>query len=448
MPPAADVDTVAAVATSAGRSGIGIVRITGPRAELIAERLTGLRPKERVAQIAVFKDVEGQQIDSGIQLFFRRPKSYTGEDVLELHGHGNPILLAELVKRCCELGARVAEPGEFTKRAFLNGKLDLAQAEAVSSLIESQSLAAARGAMRSMAGEFSGVARGLGRQIISVRAQIEARLDFPEDELDLGEMRELVAEIRAIGRQVESLLVNARKGRMLVHGARVSLLGRPNVGKSSLMNRLARADVAIVTPIPGTTRDALRETIQLTGISILLSDTAGVRETEDLVERLGVERALGEAKAADLVLIVTDAAEGFSDGDLAIPQEIPDGVPYIWVANKIDLVRDRSQPEIPTAAPGVGVSAVTGEGIDTLEQEILKRLGCLEMDAGVFSARERHLIALTSVLSAVASAGQCNSLEIMAEELRAAGEALGELVGDVSSDELLGEIFSRFCIGK
>jgi tRNA modification GTPase len=407
-----------------------------------------LSPKERVAQVAIFKDVEGQQIDSGILLFFRQPKSYTGEDVLELHGHGNPILLAELVKRCCELGARVAEPGEFTKRAFLNGKLDLAQAEAVSSLIESQSLAAARGAMRSMAGEFSGVARTLGQQIISVRAQIEARLDFPEEELDLAEMGELVADIEAIGRQVESLLLNAHKGRLLVNGARVSLLGRPNVGKSSLMNRLARADVAIVTPIPGTTRDALRETIQLSGIPILLSDTAGVRDTVDPVERLGVERALGEAKAADLVLIVTDAAEGQSNQDSAIPQEIPAGVPYIWVTNKIDLVRDRRKLESLATEPCVRVSAVTGEGIEALEHEMLKRLGCLEMDGGVFSARERHMAALKSVMIAVASASQCNSLEIMAEELRTAGKALSELVGDVSSDVLLGEIFSRFCIGK
>jgi tRNA modification GTPase len=448
MLPAHEGDTIAAVSTASGRSGIGIVRVSGALSGAIARGVLGLIPKPRLATWAKFCDGKGQELDSGLALWFCGPSSYTGEDLLELHGHGNPVLLAALLRYCCELGARQAQPGEFTKRAFLNGKLDLAQAEGVSALIEAKSLSAARGALRSLSGEFSERVRGLKDQLVDLRARIEASLDFPEEDLDLDLHQVISERLRQVSSDVGDILTGASKGKLLTDGVKVTLLGRPNVGKSSIMNRLAKEDVAIVTEIPGTTRDALRESVQIGELPVLLTDTAGIRETDDVVEKLGVGRALDEMDSADLVLIVTDASRGIEQVDVELAERVPIGKSVIWVQNKIDLLAHRSSSGEFLNHPVVGISAKTGFGFETLEQAILDGLGCADLDEGVFSARERHLSALRQVLHSVQSALCLQNLELVADDLRRAQLALGAIVGEITSDDLLGEIFSRFCIGK
>jgi tRNA modification GTPase len=441
MPSADPNDTIAAVATPAGRGGIGIVRVSGPSAPDIARSLTGRKPEPGKVMVCAFRDARGELLDEGIALYFKAPRSYTGEDVLELHGHGGPVVMQTLLGAVLDAGARLAEPGEYTRRAFLNGRLDLAQAEAVTDLIDAASREAARSALRSLAGEFSAALGALGAGLTELRALTEATLDFPEEELDPLYRADAEAHLARLRAALEDVLAKSRQGSLLRSGVQVVLAGRPNVGKSSLLNRLAGEERAIVTPVPGTTRDALREPVQIEGVPILLVDTAGLRESRDEVERLGMERTERELARADVVLVVLEAGR-----PQAPDQPLPEGARQIRVLNKIDLLRD--------AAPGqsgdeVRVSAKTGAGLDALRAAILEAAGWQARGESVFLARERHLRALGRARKHLeAAAGLANRWELFAEELRLAQEALGEITGRVSADDLLGEIFSRFCIGK
>jgi tRNA modification GTPase len=432
-------DTIAAVATPAGRGGIGIVRLSGPAVPRIAADLIGRLPAARRATLARFADARGQVIDEGIALYFPAPHSYTGEEVLELHGHGGPVVMQMLLAACVDAGARLAEPGEFTRRAFLEGRLDLAQAEAVADLIDAASQEAARSALRSLSGEFSAAIEALRGELVELRALTEAQLDFPEEELDEVQRDDAAQRLARVRSALDDVLARSRQGSLLRSGVHAVLAGRPNVGKSSLLNRLAGEERAIVTAIPGTTRDALREPIQIEGLAVLLVDTAGLRASLDEVERLGVARTQRELERADVVLAVHDLA---ADSDPL--DTIPPGVTRIDVYNKVDLRPDFTPP------PGaVAVSAKTGAGMDELRQKILRGAGWSATGESVFLARERHLRALTAagihLGRAVAEQGRW---ELFAEELRLAQEELSKITGAYTADDLLGEIFSRFCIGK
>lgn len=432
-------DTIAAIATPAGRGGIGIVRVSGERVPLIAVALAGALPAPRVATRAPFKDARGEALDEGIVLYFPAPHSYTGEAVLELQGHGGPVVMAALLQACVDCGARLAEPGEFTRRAFLEGKLDLAQAEAVADLIDAASREAARSALRSLSGEFSGAVDALAAQLVEARALLEAMLDFPEEELDALQRRDLAARLARLRSGLEALIVRSRRGNLLRRGVHVVLAGRPNVGKSSILNRLAGEERAIVTPIAGTTRDSLREPIELEGVPLVIVDTAGLRAAADAVERLGVERTRQELSRADLVLAIYEA--GADEVGLA---DLPQAAARIDVFNKTDLA-----PGFVPPAGAVGVSARTGAGIEALGKRILEAAGWSSTGEDVFLARERHLRGLEAARRHVeAAADELARWELAAEELRLAQRALGVLVGEFSADDLLGEIFSRFCIGK
>jgi len=427
-------DTIAAVATAPGRGGIGVVRVSGPAARAIALQILGKLPTPRHALHARFLD-----IDEGVALYYAAPHSYTGEDVLELQGHGGPVVMQALLGVCLDAGARLAEPGEFTRRAFLEGKLDLAQAEAVADLIDATSREAARSAMRSLAGEFSSHIAQLGSQLVELRALTEAMLDFPEEEVDRLHRDDAAARLARTRAALEDLLAKSRQGSLLRAGIHAVIVGRPNVGKSSLLNRLAGEERAIVTPVAGTTRDALREPIQIEGVPLTLVDTAGLRSSSDLVERLGIERTHRELGQADLVLAVVEAG-GAED---RLP-EAPEGVRVIRIYNKVDLA-----PGFVVPAGGVAVSAKTGAGLDALRRAILEAVGWTATGESVFLARERHVRALEAAGRHLEAAGaQLPRWELFAEELRLAQAALGGITGRFSADDLLGEIFSRFCIGK
>jgi tRNA modification GTPase len=441
MPSAEVPDTIAAVATPAGRGGIGIVRVSGPRVPDIAQALIGRLPRPRQALHCSFRDARGERVDEGIALYFEAPHSYTGEPVLELQGHGGPVVMHALLAAALDAGARLAEPGEYTRRAFLNGRIDLAQAEAVADLIDAASREAARCALRSLSGEFSATIEALVAALTELRALTEALLDFPEEELDPLHRSDAATRLAQLRAALEDVLAKSRQGSLLRTGIHVVLAGRPNVGKSSLLNRLAGEERAIVTPIPGTTRDALREPIQIEGVPLVVVDTAGLRASRDEVERLGIDRTRREMARADLVLVVLEATS-----PEAPEGELPADVTRIRVINKIDL--------LPGAAAGrrgdeVLVSAKTGAGLDALRATILEAAGWQGRGESVFLARERHLRALrTAQAHLAAAAGQQDRWEFFAEELRLAQEALGEISGRVSADDLLGEIFARFCIGK
>jgi tRNA modification GTPase len=434
-------DTIAALATPPGRGGIGIVRVSGPSVPAIAAALLGKLPQARQALLSAFRDAHGEQVDEGIALYFPAPHSYTGEAVLELQGHGGPVVAHAVLRAVLDAGARLAEPGEYTRRAFLNGKLDLAQAEAVADLIDAASREAARSALRSLAGEFSAALGDLVAQLTELRALTEAMLDFPEEEVDGLHREDAQARLERLRRALVAVLEKSRQGSLLRAGIHVVLAGRPNVGKSSLLNRLAGEERAIVTAVPGTTRDALRESIQIEGVPVVLVDTAGLRDSQDEVERIGMARTRSELQRADIVLVVLEA------GILEEPAgPLPAAASRITVVNKIDLVAD--------AAPGrqgdtVHVSAKTGAGLEALRQALLDAAGWSARGETVFLARERHLRALQAahghLEAAVAQQGQW---EFLAEELRFAQDALGTITGRVSADDLLGEIFARFCIGK
>jgi tRNA modification GTPase len=458
VPDSRRTDTIAAVATAPGRGGIGVVRVSGSGLLPFAAALTG-RVSESIlprrAAVADFLAADGIPIDRGILLHFAAPHSFTGEDVLELQGHGGPVVMQLLLARCVELGARLAEPGEFTRRAFLNDKLDLAQAEAVADLIEASTAQAARSALRSLSGEFSRAIHALVEGLVELRALIEATLDFPEEEIEAEALLRQIdarARLARLRDDLDALLGRARQGALLRSGLAVVLAGLPNVGKSSLLNHLAGEERAIVTEIAGTTRDALRETIQVEGIPLHIIDTAGLRETEDAVERIGIERTWREIECADVVLQIVDARTGITPADHAIAARLPAGIERVVVENKCDLA---GQPAARFEDQGHGgqvhlrLSARTGEGMPLLHDELLRIAGWHGHGEDVVLARTRHLEALALAAERLALAGeQIGRIELCAEELRLAQAALGGITGDFSSDDLLGEIFSRFCIGK
>ncbi len=442
-------DTIAAIATAPGRGGIGVVRISGSGLAALAEAICGGLPPPRQAAFRSFCDAAGQPIDEGLVLHFAAPASFTGEDVIELQGHGGPVVLQLLLQRCLELGARLAEPGEFTKRAFLNGKLDLAQAEGVADLIEASTAAAARSALRSLSGQFSEEVHRIVDRLIDLRMLVEATLDFPEEEVEFLETGRALPRLQAIDEQLQALLERARQGALLRSGLNVVLVGEPNVGKSSLLNQLTGEDRAIVTDIAGTTRDALRETIQLEGIPLHIIDTAGLRETDDRVEQIGIERSWREIERADVILHLLEAGQPLAAEASAIDARLPTGVERIRVLNKIDL---HGFPPARNEADGqlsIQLSARSGAGIDLLRSELLRVAGWHAHGEDLILARERHLLALRRALGHVQTAAETSfALELFAEELRLAQEALSEITGEFSADDLLGVIFSRFCIGK
>lgn len=444
-----DTEVIAAIATAPGRGGIGVVRVSGCRLLDFAERLTGRIPLPRRATMADFRAANGAVIDRGILLYFPSPHSFTGEDVLELQGHGGPVVMQELLGRCLELGARLAEPGEFTRRAFLNDKLDLAQAEAVADLIEASTAQAARSALRSLSGEFSRQVHALVDQLTELRMLVEATLDFPEEEIDPLRDTDLVPRLERLRAALAALRSRARQGSLLRTGLTVVLAGLPNVGKSSLLNRLAGEERAIVTEIAGTTRDALRETIQVEGIPLHIIDTAGLRETEDPVEKIGVERTWQEIGKADVVLQIVDARAGVTPADKAIAGRLPAGIERVIVENKCDLARQPAGRFESQGHVHLRLSARTGEGIDLLRDELLRVAGWVGHGEDVILARERHLEALAGAERRLAlAAGELQRLELAAEELRLAQDDLAAITGEFTADDLLGVIFGRFCIGK
>ncbi len=448
MRPMTEPDTIAAIATAAGRSGIGVVRISGPRVASLIAAIIGRPLAPRRAVLAEFRGTHGEIIDQGLALYYAAPHSYTGEDVLELQGHGGPVVLRELLKRCLEAGARIARPGEFTERAFLNDKLDLAQAESVADLIDAATAEGARSALRSLQGAFSQRVEALARAVIELRTLVEATLDFPDEEIEFLRQADAQAKLAALRAQLAEVLAATRQGSLLREGIRVVLAGPPNVGKSSLLNQLAGEELAIVTEIPGTTRDAIRQSINLEGVPAHIIDTAGLRETTDPVEQIGVARTWEAIEGADLVVILQDAQRGPDTVDSGILSRLPAALPRIRVMNKIDLTGGR-----PTRETGevetIWLSAKTGAGLDLLRQAILEAAGWKTSGEGLFMARARHVHALQEAQAHLGRAVvEGTRLELLAEELRLAQESLGAVTGRYTPDELLGEIFSHFCIGK
>ncbi|HUO81004.1 MAG TPA: tRNA uridine-5-carboxymethylaminomethyl(34) synthesis GTPase MnmE [Steroidobacteraceae bacterium] len=439
-------DTIVAIATPPGRGGVGIVRVSGPAAAAIGRALAGPLPPPRRAVARHFRDAAGEALDAGLALWFPAPHSFTGEDVLELHGHGGPVVLDLVVARCLALGARAARAGEFSERAFLNDRLDLAQAEAIAALIDAGSGAAARAALRSLDGEFSARVHALEAGVAELRVHVEASIDFGEEDLELLADGGVAERLAALARELEALAASAEQGRLLQEGCAVVIAGRPNAGKSSLLNALAGHDAAIVTEVPGTTRDVLRERISLEGLPLLLLDTAGLRDSPERVEAEGIRRARAELARADHVLYVVDATDPAALA--ALPRELAAlaaGPPVTVVWNKADLAA-------PPAGTGLAISALTGQGLAALRAHLRTALGYRPGEAGVIAARRRHLDALARTQGALGAAAErlaaAAGTELVAEELRLAHDALGEITGRVTSDDLLGRIFASFCIGK
>jgi tRNA modification GTPase len=445
-------DTIAAIATAPGRAGIGVIRLSGARLAPLAERLTGKTLRERRAELAPFLADDGSVIDSGIALLFPAPFSYTGEDVLELQAHGSPVILQMLLARCLELGARLAEPGECTRRAYLNDKLDLAQAEAVADLISATTAAAARSAVRSLEGEFSREINALVEELVELRMLAEANIDFPEEGVDYLSAANGGARLAELQVLLDAILKRAKQGAILRRGLQVVLAGQPNVGKSSLLNRLAGKDLAIVTPIPGTTRDTVRDTLDLDGIPVNIVDTAGLRDSVDDVEKLGIARSWNEIANADAVVLMMDAATGIAGAERDILARLPAGAARILLFNKIDLAGLPPRREVrdgDPAAVAIYASAKSGAGLDLLRQELKRIAGWEHAAEDVFMARERHIAALEQARAALVRAHALGAQpELFAEELRLAQAALNDITGEFTADDLLGEIFSRFCIGK
>jgi len=440
-------DTIAAIATPAGRGGIGVVRASGARVPDIARALLGALPEPRQATLATARSAGGNKLDQGIALYFPAPHSYTGEHVLEFQGHGGPVVMQALLAAMLDAGARLAEPGEYTRRAFLNGRIDLAQAEAVADLIDAATTEAARSAMRSLNGEFSAAVRQLVSELTELRALTEAMLDFPEEEVDELHRDDAHKRLASTQAALETVLVRSRQGSLLREGLHVVIAGRPNVGKSSLLNQLAGAERAIVTPMAGTTRDLVREDIRIEGVPLHVVDTAGLRETTDEIERIGIERAWAEIGRADVVLLVIDAGARRGESDLPerLRSALPEGAVRIRVFNKIDL----AEMEPGRSDGEVRLSAKTGAGMDLLRSALLEAGGWVGGGESTFLARERHLRALGRARAYLGeAAAQGDRWELFAEDLRLAQQALSEITGEVTSEDLLGEIFSRFCIGK
>ena len=436
-------DTIAARATAPGRGGIGIVRVSGPGVKEISRQILGELPEPRLATYSDFSDGE-DVIDQGIALYFNAPGSFTGEDVLELQGHGGPVVLEMLLNRVINLGARIAAPGEFSQRAYLNDKMDLAQAEAIADLINSSTEAAARGAVRSLQGEFSTRINQLVAKVIELRVFVEASIDFPEEEIDFLSDERIEVQLAEVYQELDKVLDETSHGALLVEGASVVLMGKPNAGKSSLMNLLTGRDTSIVTDIPGTTRDVVNETLQLDGIPLRLVDTAGIRNSLDEIEAEGVKRALAAGEEADLVIAVVDASE--PDANKQAESLLEDRRTVV-VFNKIDLVADTD-----LLIDGIQMSAKTGLGLQGLKDQLKKRLGLSLNEGSGFTARNRHIIALGYGREALAAASSLlieqRAGELVAEELRVCQQNLSEITGEFTADDLLGEIFGSFCIGK
>ena len=446
------IETIVAAASPSGRGGIGIVRLSGPMVPRIAGAVLGKLPTPRYALRARFLGAGGEAIDEGLALYFPAPHSYTGEDVLELHGHGGPVLIEALVARAIELGARRAQPGEFTQRAYLNDKLDLAQAEAVADLIDAGSEAAAHAALRSLQGEFSARVRALDEALAQLRAHVEATIDFPTDDIDFLAERALAERLAGVRAQCAALQIAARQGRLLTEGLTVVIAGAPNAGKSTLLNRLAGQDAAIVSDIPGTTRDVLRERIQIDGVPLLILDTAGLRPSGDTIESEGMRRARAAMEQADRVLFLVDSvADPQASSFVAERSRLPAKVPVTLVFNKVDLLPAGAAPLMP-GLTSVQLSALHGTGLDALRAHLLETAGYQRENSGTLSARRRHLEALEAAAArleaAEIQAREAGAAELVAEELRNAQRALGEITGAGTADELLGRIFSTFCIGK
>ena len=455
---------IAAIATAPGRGGIGVVRVSGKNLMPLARAVCGLPAdsilKARHATYLNFVRSDGSVFDRGLAIYFNAPHSYTGEEVLELQGHGGPVVMHMLLNRCIEagqeIGLRLANPGEFTYRAFLNDKLDLAQAEAVSDLIEASTEAAAKLATQSLSGVFSQTIHSLVEQVVALRMLVEATLDFPEEEIEFLEKSNARGQLQTIRTALELVFSQAAQGALLRDGLKVVLAGQPNVGKSSLLNTLAGADIAIVTPIAGTTRDKITETIHVEGIPINIIDTAGIREADEAdgeVERIGILRTWAAVADADVVLHILDASRGPTRGDDAIVARFPEGVPVLRVWNKIDLSGHKPAVDILPDATHIYLSAAEGAGMDLLRKELLRIAGWQQTGESVYLARERHLLALQAArahlqVAAELAAQNDQALDLFAEELRLAQERLNSITGAFTSDDLLGVIFSRFCIGK
>jgi len=443
-------EIIAAIATAPGRGGIGVVRVSGPRLEPFIAGLVCKPLSPRRATLTDFVDAQRLAIDQGIALYFPAPHSYTGQDVLELHGHGGPMVLQLLLKRCLELGARPAQPGEFTRRAFLNDKIDLAQAESVADLIDAATAEAARSALRSLQGAFSRRIEELLEALVELRALVEAALDFPDEDVEFIKQADGAGKLAVLQDRLQAVLSASQRGSLLREGMRVVLAGQPNVGKSSLLNRLAGEELAIVTDIPGTTRDAIRQSISIEGIPVHVIDTAGLRPSNDPVERLGIARTWEAIENADLVVLLVDATQGEAAADREIMGRLPAALPRLRVMNKIDLLSRPPAFEGGHDAGTVWLSARTGDGVDLLRRALLEAVGWLGgTSEGLFMARERHLQALQLAKTHLERAThEIATLELFAEELRLAQQALATITGQFTSDDLLGEIFSRFCIGK
>jgi len=444
-------DTIVAIATAPGRGAIGVIRVSGPDTPRIAAAVLGALPAPRRAARRRFLDADGTVLDEGLVLYFPAPASFTGEHVLELQGHGGAVVLETVVQRLLRLGCRSARPGEFSERAFLNDKMDVAQAEAVADLIDAGTAAAARAAVRSLQGEFSAHVHALQSALTDLRVYVEAAIDFPEEEIDFLSSTALGDRLARIFGRFAAVTAAARQGALLRDGLTVVIAGKPNAGKSSLLNRLVGNDVAIVTELPGTTRDVLRERVQLDGLPLILIDTAGLRPAGDVVEAEGIRRARMEIARADRLLYVVDAA---TDAPRLPPDlaDIPDARKTTLVLNKIDLPGAGSLAAAEAGLTVIRVSARTGEGMEQLRDHLKTAAGYAGADAGAFSARQRHLDALTraerQVEDAVTALRDTGAFELFAEDLRLAQLALGEITGEVGSEDLLAEIFGSFCIGK
>ncbi len=440
-------ETIAAIATPSGRGGVGIIRLSGSKVSEIAEKILGNLPKPHQATHRLFKDNKQNTLDDGVAIFFPKPHSFTGEDVLELQGHGGHIVMDMLMQRCLELGARVARPGEFSERAFLNDKLDLAQAEAIADLIDSGSEQAARSALRSLQGDFSKAIDSLLIKMIEMRVYVEAALDFPEEEINFLADESVLRRLNAIKEQLNEITAKATQGSLLRNGLNLVIIGEPNAGKSSLLNVLSGNESAIVTDIAGTTRDVLHESINLDGMPLHLIDTAGLRESEDTVERIGIDRAWKAIEKADMALLLLGENQKVTNSEKII-DKLPESLPLIVVQNKIDLDKN----EAGKRDNKIFISAKYNLGIDVLKNELKQRMGYHNNGEDSFIARRRHLNALENTKQLVNNAEiqllEFNAGELMAEELRLAQDELGQITGKFTSDDLLGEIFSSFCIGK
>lgn len=452
----ADRDTIAALATPPGRGGVGVIRLSGPRAHYLAHAFLGFEPRPRHAHYGPFLDESGDLLDEGIALYFPGPHSFTGEDVFELQGHGGPVLMDRILASAVAKGARLARPGEFSERAFLNDKLDLAQAEAIADLIESSSEQAARSALNSLQGAFSRVVSGLIEELVQLRVYVEAAIDFPDEDVDFLGDGKVAADLRALLASLDRTVQEAHQGTLLRDGMQVVIAGKPNAGKSSLLNALSGEDTAIVTEIEGTTRDVLREQIQIDGMPLHIIDTAGLRDSTDEVERIGIDRAWAEIEKADRVLLLADSTTT-PDMDPAtlrtgLPRQLPDGVPITVLRNKVDLSSETPGYAEHDDTPVIRLSAQSGEGIDVLREHLKECMGYQSAGEGGYMARRRHLDALARaramVIQGQTQLAEFGAGELLAEDLRQAQDALGEITGAMTPDELLGEIFSSFCIGK